>query len=240
MKFGIAVPNSGPVATPQAIRRTAEKAEELGLHTVWVHDHISYGKDWLGHRASGLSEQISVETEPDLYESVTTLSFISGITKQLQLGTGILVLPLRNPLVLGRQLLTLQKLSEGRLIVGTGIGDYPAEFKVMNVPYDRRREISEEYLHVLREILHGGSISHHGKLITFDDAHFYPKVTPPPILIGGGVIAVPEPGQDKLSLSVLRRVARLGDGWMPDWGTPDLIAQGTKKIKELSSEYGRN
>jgi len=240
LKFGIALPNSGPVATPQAIRLTAEKAEQLGLHIVWVHDHISYGKEWLGHRASGVSEQISDETKPDFYETLTTLSFIAGFTERIQLGTGVLVVPLRNPLVLGRQLLTLQKLSKGRLILGTGIGDYPAEFKVLNVPYDQRTHIFEEYLHALRLILQGGSVTYHGKIIKFDNAQFYPRVNPPPILIGGGVIAVPEPGEDKLSLPVLKRVARLGDGWMPDWGTPEIVAEGVKKIKKLAKEFKRN
>lgn len=238
MRFGIAVPNSGPLASRKAIRETAEKAEELEFDFVWVHDHISYGRDWLGHRASGLSEQISPETEPYLFESISTLNFLAGFTERIQLGTSVLVLPLRNPLVLGRQLITLQALSNGRVVLGIGNGDYPAEFKVMGVPYEGRGAITEEYLEVLRKILCGGSVSYHGKFLSFDDAQFYPKVKPPSILIGGGVIAVPEPGDDQLAMPVMRRIARLADGWMPV-GSPKIIERGVKMIKQLSRDCGR-
>jgi len=239
LKFGVAVPNSGPLAGPDAIRQTAQKAEELGLDSVWVHDHISYGTEWLGHRASGVSEQISPETEPCFYESLSTLNFIAGFTKRIDLGIGVLVLPLRNPLVVGRQLITLQGLSEHRLVLGVAIGDYPAEFKVLGVPYRGRVGIFEEYLEVLHKIFHGGSVGYHGNLIGFDHGHFYPRVNPPPILIGGGVAAVPEPGEDQLVVPVLRRVARLGNGWMPDWGKPENIAQGISIIRDLARSRGR-
>jgi alkanesulfonate monooxygenase SsuD/methylene tetrahydromethanopterin reductase-like flavin-dependent oxidoreductase (luciferase family) len=239
LKFGILLPNSGSLANAKAIRQVAIKAEELGLDSVWVHDHISYGSDWLGHRASGLAEQITEAAEPVFHESVNTLSFVAGFTDRILLGTAMIVLPLRNPLVLGRQLITLQALSQGRLILGVAAGDYPAEFNVMNVPYETRGAITDEYLEVLCKILHGGSVSYYGKNVHFEDGQFYPKVNSPPVIVGGGVIAVPEPDDDKLSIPALRRAAKYGDGWMPDWGRPELIERGVKTIKDLARNYGK-
>nr|MDO8135861.1 LLM class flavin-dependent oxidoreductase [Candidatus Njordarchaeum guaymaensis] len=239
MRFGIKLPHSGPLASVEAISRVALEAERVGLDSVWVHDHISYGRDWAGHRASGLANQITPEYEPDFYESMATLTYVAGFTKAIRLGTSILVLPLRNPLVLGRQAITLQALSERRLVLGVGIGDYPGDFKALNVPYTERGRITDEYLEVLRKVFRGGRVSHVGRYIRFDEAYFFPKTVPPPIIVGGGVVAVPEPGEDKLNLAVLRRVARFAEGWMPDWGEPELIRKGVGMLNDLAHDYGR-
>ena len=239
MDFGIKLPHSGPLANPDAIREVSREAEHLAFHSVWVHDHISYGRDWLGHRASGLTEQINPDYEPDFYESVTTLAYIAGMTSSIRLGTSILVLPLRNPLVLGRQLLTLQALSHNRLVLGVGTGDYPDEFQALNVPYTERGKITDEYLEVLGRIFRGGKVEYQGSYCQVDEALFYPRVTPPPVFVGGGVIARPEPEQDRLAPAVLRRVARWGEGWMPDWGSPTLVQEGTATIHRLAAQYGR-
>lgn len=237
MKFGIKLPHSGPLADPAAIRAVAIEAERLNFDSVWVHDHISYGRNWIGHRSSGLSEQITLESNPELFEAVTTLAYVAGFTERIRLGTSILVLPLRNPLVLGRELITLQALSAGRVAIGVGVGDYPDEFEALRVPYQERGKITDEYLDVLRKIFRSGVLKHQGKYITCDAAYFYPRVKAPPVFIGGGVIA--DAADDRLSLPVLSRAAKLADGWMPDWGTPDLLRQGTRKIRELRQSYGR-
>lgn len=239
MEFGIKLPHSGPLATPDAIRSVAIEAERLAFHSVWVHDHISYGRDWLGHRSSGLTEQITPESTPDFYESIVTLAHVAGCTSRVKLGTSILVLPLRNPLVIGRQLITLQQLCGDRLLLGVAAGDYPDEFKALGVRYEERGRITDEYLAVLHKIFHGGRVEHHGRYCDVDSAWFYPAVTPPPIIIGGGVLAYLEPHQDRLVPAVLERVARFGDGWMPDWGTPSLINEGIRTLHGLASKYGR-
>jgi len=204
---------------------------------VWVHDHISYGRNWIGHRSSGLDEQITSESDPDLFEAITTLAYVAGFTQRIRIGTAILVVPLRNPLVLGRELTTLQALSAGRLVLGVAVGDYPDEFEALHVPYRERGKITDEYLEVLQKIFRSGVLRHDGTYITCDAAYFYPRVEPPPIFIGGGIFA--DPVEDRLSLPVLKRVAKLAHGWMPDWGTPDLLRQGVREIKRLRESYGR-
>jgi len=239
LKFGIKLPHSGPLASPVAVRTIAIEAEKLDFDSVWVHDHISYGRNWIGHRSSGLAEQITPEYEPELFEAITTLAYVAGVTKRIRIGTSVLVIPLRNPLVLGRELITLQALSAGRLALGVAVGDYPDEFEALHVPYKERGKITDEYLEVLHKIFRGGLLEHHGTYLTCDEAYFYHRIEAPPVFIGGGVIAVSDPAEDTLALPVLRRVARLADGWMPDWGSPSLIRKGAKIIKQLSHDYGR-
>ena len=133
MKFGISLPHSGPLAAVGAIRQVATQAEQLGYESVWVHDHITYDLDWLGHRTSGVIEDEALY-QPDFYESISTLAYVAGFTQRVNLGTAIIVLPLRDPRVLARQALTIQSLSGGRLVLGFGTGDYPADFQVMGIP----------------------------------------------------------------------------------------------------------
>jgi len=165
VRFGVKLPHSGPLATAEAIRTVAVEAERLGFDSIWVHDHISYGRNWTGHRASGLEEQIPPNYEPQLFEALTTLSHVAAITTHVRIGTSVLVLPLRNPLVLGRELVTLQALSSNRLVLGVAVGDYPDEFEALQVQYGERGAITNEYLTVLRKVFRGGLVSHEGRYV---------------------------------------------------------------------------
>src|SRR5580698_10321766 len=119
MKFGVRLPNSGPLANRENIVRVAGEAERLGYHSVWVHDHVLWGSDQhRTHLSAGSAEALTEAQRPNFYESVTTLSYIAGRTSRIRLGVAVIVLPLRNPLVLARQLANLDVLSEGRLILG--------------------------------------------------------------------------------------------------------------------------
>ena len=155
--LGIALPNSGPLASVGNIERLAGEAETLGFDTLLVHDHISYDTEWLGHRTSGLI-QPHAAIEPDLYESLTTLAYAAAATRTIRLGTSILVLPLREPRVLARQIITLQALSRGRLLLGVGSGDYPAEFKVMQTPYRKKAAYTTANLEALCAIPAGRAV----------------------------------------------------------------------------------
>ncbi|MCL5067517.1 MAG: LLM class flavin-dependent oxidoreductase, partial [Thaumarchaeota archaeon] len=102
--------------------------------------------------------------------------YVSALTHRVKLGTAVIALPLRNPLVLGRQLITLQSLSGNRVIAGIAPGDYPSEFRALDVPYSERGKITDEYIDALRLISNGGKVSYHGKYLNFDEAYFYPKI----------------------------------------------------------------
>ena len=238
MKFGIALPNSGPLANASNIDRLAGEAEDLGFDALLVHDHISYDTDWLGHRTSGLV-QPHAAIEPDLYESLTTLAYAAAATRTIRLGTAILVLPLRDPRVLARQIITLQALSRGRLSLGVGSGDYPAEFRIMQTPYREKAADTTERLEALRAILPGGRTGFRGEHVAFEGGSFFPRVAPVPILMGGGIRANPHTGAPELFKPPVRTLARTCDGWIPE-GPPELIAEGIALIAKLVREYGRD
>lgn len=237
MKFGIKLPHSGALAGVESIKRIALEAEDLGYDSVWVHDHVTYDTDWFAHRGSGLIEQTE-GLAPDLYESLTTLTYVAGFTERVKLGTAILVLPLRDPRVLARQAMTLQALSNGRLLLGVGIGDYPKDFQVMGIPYGDKVPITEEYIQALTTIFQGGNVNYRGNTISFENAAYYPKVPPIPILLGGGIVSHPEPRGPELYIPALRRIARLCHGWVPE-GPPGLLAEGMRRIEDMAKEYGR-
>ena len=235
MKFGISLPHSGPLTNVAAIRQVAIKAERLGFESVWVHDHITYDLDWLDHRTSGVVEE-EVNYQPDFYESLCTLAYVAGFTERVKLGTAIVVLPLRDPRVMARQALTIQSLSSGRLQLGLGLGDYPADFNVMGIPYDSKGQLTDEYLDVLRTIFPGGRSDYHGETIAFDSAAFFPVTEPIPMMLGGGI----RKRHDRFELfeATLYRVARWCDGWLPE-GPPELIASGIESIRQHAIEFGR-
>lgn len=152
----------------------------------------------------------------------------------------MLVLPLRNPLVLARQVLAIQALSSGRLVLGIGVGDYQAEFEALEIPYGQRGKMTDEYLDVVLQALRDGVLQYEGKYIRCERAHFYPRMDVPPVLIGGGIIPGPEAADDRLVEAVLRRIARFGGGWLLDWGDPPLIAAGAERIRHLAHGYGQD
>ena len=174
-----------------------------------------------------------------MYESLTTLAYAAAATRTIRLGTAILVLPLRDPRVLARQIITLQALSRGRLSLGVGSGDYPAEFRIMQTPYREKAAYTREHLEALRAILPGGRAGYRGEHVAFENGSFFPRVAPIPILMGGGIRANPRTGSPELFEPPIRTLARTCDGWIPE-GPPELIGEGIALVAKLVREYGRD
>ena len=237
MKFGLALPNSGPIAGVDAICRVAELAEAAGFDALLVHDHIHYDTEWLGHRTSGLT-QPHADITPNLYESLITLAWVARATTTVRLATAVLVLPLRDPRVLARQLVTLQALARGRLTLGVGSGDYPGDYRVMEVQYRRKAALTRDYLDALAVLLPGGRADFQGETLRIDRGTFFPEVDPIPILLGGGIRTAPVTGEYELFEPTLRLLARRGHGWMPE-GPAALIAHGIERIAALVHEEQR-
>ncbi len=216
----------------------AEEAENLEFHSVWVHDHILWGTEQhRTHLSAGSAEALEESQRPNFYESVTTLSYIAGRTKSVKLGVAVLVLPLRNPLVLGKQLANLDVLSEGRLIVGVAPGApniTKHEFEAVGVDYEQRGKITDEYISALKKIWNENLPTFSGAFLNFSDAQIFPKPLQKnlKILIGGG--------ERGISPRALRRVVELGDGWIPAYLTPVEIRDGVAKINEEFRSRGRD
>src|SRR5260221_10500908 len=140
MRLGIHLPHIGRKAGPEAIRRAAIQAEKLGLADVWVSEHIIVPK-------AG-----SYPPSPVFWDPVLTLTWAAAWTRRVGLGTSVLVLPMRHPLPLAKELATLQNLSEGRLILGAGVGWMAAEFAALSVPFRERGRRMDEGIAMMRAV----------------------------------------------------------------------------------------
>ncbi len=238
MKFGVRLPNSGPLARRDNIVKVADEAERMGFDSVWVHDHILWGTEQhRTHLSAGSAEALDDSQKPNFYESITTLSYLAGRTSRVRLGVAVIVLPLRNPVVLAKQIANLDVMSEGRLIVGVAPGApniTKSEFEAVGVPYEERGKITDEYILAIKKIWSENLPSFSGKYVNFNEAQIFPKPFQkyPKILVGGG--------ERGISQRALKRVVELGDGWIPAYLTSEEIGDGIRQIKETAKTAGRD
>ena len=146
MRYGIHLPHAGEQAKPALLRRFALKAEDLGFDDVWVSEHIIVPRD-------------KFPRSPLFYDPVLSLTWIAALTKRVRLGTSVLVLPMRHPLPLAKELATLHNLSDGRLILGAGVGWLEPEFAALGVPFAERGRPLDEGLAMMRAVWTGRQAS---------------------------------------------------------------------------------
>jgi probable F420-dependent oxidoreductase len=209
MQLGIHLPHIGQKANADAIRRAAIQAEELGFADVWVSEHIIVPKD-RAYPPSAI-----------FWDPVLTLTWAAACTSRVGLGTSVLVLPMRHPLPLAKELATLQNLSEGRLILGAGVGWLEDEFEALGVPFRERGRRMDEGIAMMRAVWTDDPVSFEAKHIPaiIDDMRILPKPEKPiPVWIGG------------TSEPALRRAARL-DGWHGSRCTPEQAAPFVGRLR---------
>ena len=197
MRFGIHLPQYGRAAGAEAIARVAQHAEELGFSDVWVSDHIAVPSD-------------APYPPAFLYEPVVTLTWAAAATTRVGLGTSVLVLPYRHPLHLAKELASLDRLSNGRLIVGAAAGWLEKEFDALNVPFAERGSRTDEAIEAMRACWGEQPVNYAGRTVRLDDLKVQP--TPErriPIWVGGS------------SPPALRRAVQLGDGWHGTFMKPE-------------------
>jgi alkanesulfonate monooxygenase SsuD/methylene tetrahydromethanopterin reductase-like flavin-dependent oxidoreductase (luciferase family) len=219
-KFGILLPTREMVMSgrhdPALIFKLAERAEELGFHSVWVGDSL---------------------TARPRVEALTTLAAVGSRTRRLRLGTAIFLAALRNPILLAHQLASLDWLTSGRIDLGVGYGrpNDPAqqrEFEILGLDAGKRIRMSEEAVEVMRRLWREQDVSHSGTFSRFEHATLEPRPIQPggvPIWLASNNV---EPG--------LRRVARLGDGWLNNITSPEIYRECRNKISAYAGEIGRD
>ena len=236
LKFGPQLPSYGRFCSTDALTKAAQEAESLGYDAIFMQDHIERDMDYhLYHSTTGFWEEGLEVGDPQIYETLTTSGYLAGITKNVEIGIMILLLPQRNPIVTAKQIATIDRLSKGRMLIGIGVGNvsHRRELEILGVPYLERGKIADEYIRVMKAVWTQPLASYHGQYISFENASIYPKphATPhPPLIIGGAYHLQPR---------ILRRIAELGDGWVPI-ATPPQIAEGLTKVRQMASHLGRN
>jgi probable F420-dependent oxidoreductase len=217
MRFGVILHNYGPGAGLAGMVSTAAAAEELGFDSVWATDHVLLP----------LGDAPRFE---HIFEALTTLTYLAGRSERLRLGISSLVLPLRNPILVAKQMATLDALSGGRAMLCVGAGWSVGEFANLGQRFDDRGKRLDEAIQLLRALWAGGkghAKSFQGRYYQFEDAAFSPPcIQPggPPIWIGGH------------SNAALRRAARLGDGWHPSGPDLEMFRQRLARLQELAGD----
>jgi probable F420-dependent oxidoreductase len=188
-------------------------------HFVDELERLRFDSLWVSERISGHS--------PD---PVVAMAFCAGRTRKIKFGMSVMVLPGRNPVLVAKQLATLDRLSNGRMLPAFGLGaPNLAEWGAFSVQRKERAPIFDEALPLMRRLWTEDSVTHHGRFYDFEDIRVLPKPiqSPPDVWLGG---AAP---------SELRRVGRLADGWLPSFTTPAEVAAGMDTIKQVAAEHDR-
>lgn len=231
MKVGTWLPNfaydEDGIEHTARLKYWIQRSEELGFDSIWVTDHLlrarnMYARTWL--------------------EPLSSLAFAAALTKNALLGPGVLLLPLRNPVLLAKELATIQKLSSGRFILGVGTGWYPNEFEAVGAHKSERGKRTDEVLEIVRRLAAGETLTYEGKFYRFNEVQIEPSPVKIPVWVGGGSqVAHPDSVEKpQLNPRVARRIAR-ADGWFSrPTSSPDQIIADWEELKPYIHEAGRN
>lgn len=225
MRYGVVFPQTEIGKDPSAIRDFAQAAEELGYHHLLAYDHV------VGANPASRPGWRPPYTYKDMFhEPFVLFGYLAGLTKRIELVTGVIILPQRQTVLVAKQAAALDVLSGGRLRLGIGIGWNPVEYEALGENFKNRGRRSEEQVDVMRKLWTQELVTFEGEWHKITDAGLNPLPIqrPIPIWFGGG--------HDQ----TLRRVARLGDGWFPLLGPDDKCRAMIEKIRAYTREAGRD
>lgn len=227
MKYGLMYGNTMQFAGRDGLVALAQGAEAAGFESVWTVEHVIYPEGYGSSYPYDDSGRMPMGPETDLPDPLIWLTWVAAVTTDLHLGTGILILPQRNPVVLAKELATLDSLSAGRLELGIGVGWLEEEFDALGVPFAGRGARTEEYMEVMRVLWDEDNASHDGELVQFSKASVNPKPTRGrvPIHVGGHTRKAAE------------RAGRLGDGFFPGKGD---LGELIDIMRQSASDAGRD
>jgi probable F420-dependent oxidoreductase len=239
MEFGLSLPGRGPLATPDSILKLATSADRLGYHALFVTDHVVlpasmarsvYPYSSTGHLPGGAAQ--------DYLEPLAVLAWLAHVTRKIRIGTSVLVIPYRNPVVTAKTLATIDRLSNGRVILGAGVGWLREEFEALAAPpFEARGAVTDEYLRLMRAAWTTDPVRFEGAHYRLDDVHALPKPAQRggiPIWIGGHTDAA------------VKRAGVLGDAWHPialrppGLLLPDEYATRAKEVRAWAQRAGRD
>ena len=212
MRLGVVLPNEAAGADPRDIARLAQRADALGYWSAWLPDHL-------------LPPAPFGDVYGGVYEPLTLLAHISALTERITLGTSVLILPLREPVLLAKQLATLERVAPGRVILGAGVGWDRDEFAALEVPFSERGARADELIELIAHLHAAGEGGFGGRFHHVGDGVFAPRPsTRVPLMVGG------------TSDAALRRAARVGDLWQAYGVTPAQFRALHTRLRAMAGE----
>ena len=228
MQFGFGLPNT---LDGKALCEFAQAAESLGFESVWTGDHIVLPTAPTNQYPYSADGSFSTPSDAPFLETMTVLSYIAACTTRIRIGSTVIILPYRNPVLQAKMFASLDVLTGGRVVCGVGVGWLQKEFETLGAPYAERGPMSDEYLAILKCLWTQKDPEFHGRFYSFEGIQFYPKpVQQPhiPIWVGGH------------TRRAIRRTVAYGDAWHPSRQTPEYVARLMPYLREQAEAAGRD
>jgi len=231
MDVGVFVPIGTGNANPEVLRALGPAVEERGLESIWLPEHVVLFDDYDSAYPYSPDGRFPGGGETGLLEPLTALTFLAAVTDRVRLGTGICLVPQRNPVYTTRQVADLDNLSGGRVDFGIGVGWLREEFTAVAAPFEKRGDRCDDYLAVMRTLWCDDVSEHHGEHYDLPACRMFPKPVQqphPPIHVGGE------------SDAALRRVARHGQGWYSFNRLPGDLPAPLERLDAFLAAEGRS
>jgi probable F420-dependent oxidoreductase len=230
MHFGIAFANTGPFAHPDGAVGFARAAEDAGFESIWTVEHVVVPSGYRSAYPYDPSGRMPGPEEAEIPDPLIWLSYLAAATDRIKLATGILILPQRNPVVLAKELATLDVLSGGRLLLGIGVGWLAEEFDALGVPFHERGRRTDDHVGAMRALWTQDKARYEGEFTSFRDCILRPRPAQGsiPIHVGGHTDAA------------ARRAGRLGDGFFPGRGEHAELARLFDVARASARDHGRD
>jgi probable F420-dependent oxidoreductase len=229
MNVGLFSLGIGPGARPGAIAEFARHAERLGFSTLWVAEHVVLFDRQRSKYPYSPEGNWPTPGDIDWLDPFLTLTYAAAVTHRIRLGTGICLVPEHNPLILAKQIATIDRLSGGRFALGVGIGWSADEFAALGIPFARRADRTREYVELMRRLWREEVTTFSGEFVKVENVRSYPKPASAIAVIFGGE-----------SVPALRRSAEYGTGWYGFNLDPDQAAAKIEKLRALARKNGRD
>ena len=229
MKFGLIPVNIG-MPSVEPMLELAQNAEAAGFESVWTFEHVIVPLDYRSKYPYNATGKMGAAPETPFIDPLIALTAIAAATKKLRLGTGVNILSQTNPLLMAKQAASLDVVSNGRFMLGVGIGWLQEEFDAMGVPFERRGARFDDYLTAMKKVWSGAVVEHRSDFLDWHGFKSFPTPVqkPLPIVIGG------------IKGKALARVARFGDGWFAPSASVEELGPMLEQLRTLCREHGRD
>ncbi len=230
MKFGIAYSNVGPFIEPDAAAGFAKAAEDAGFESLWTVEHVVVPSNYESPYPYSPDGKMPGGEDSPIPDPLIWLAYVAAATERIKLATGILIVPQRNPVVLAKELATLDRMSAGRLLLGIGVGWLAEEFAAIGVPFADRGARTDDHIAAMRALWTEDKATYHSEFTNFDECVLRPRPAQAvlPVHVGGHTAVA------------ARRAGRIGDGFFPAKGSHSELAGWFDVARSAAVEAGRD